>query len=140
MKEKELVRSLSAKQQATYEQELICAYGDGAKKHIDESNHNMKEWTPTDWQASQKEFDAICKLLTASLENNLAADSSDVQHIIDRHHAWLKKFWTPNKESYAGLGSAYTSDEYAKVFTPYHPELALFMAAAMKEYAEKELA
>ena len=32
--------------------------------------------------------------------------------VIRRHHSWLKKFWTPNRESYAGLGEGYTGFEW----------------------------
>ena len=59
--------------------------------------------------------------------------------IIKRHYAGLKKFWTPNKQSYAGLGVGYTEPEFSKVFDAYHPELAAFLAQAMAFFAENNL-
>jgi hypothetical protein len=65
-----------------------------------------------------------------------------VQAVIRRHHSWLKKFWTPNRESYTAIGEGYTGFEWKKAFAahdPKHPKLARFMADAMRVFAERKL-
>ena len=71
-----------------------------------------------------------------------AADLPEVHAVIERHHVWLKKFWTPNRESYTGLGMGYTGVEWPRRPAPFdseHPKLATFMAQAMKKFAVEQL-
>lgn len=53
-----------------------------------------------------------------------------------------KKYWTPDRGSYAGVGEGYTGFEWKDAFKPYdpeHPKFAGFFAEGIKVFAEKEL-
>jgi hypothetical protein len=52
---------------------------------------------------------------------------------------WLKQFWTPTRESYAGHSQLIVDSDLRKAYEAHHPQLPEFMAAAMKLFAEKEL-
>lgn len=126
--EKELAAYLNRKHGAHKAQEEISAWG---KK--------VEAWTEEDWQASGKEFESICKGLVMAIEKNLKPDSHEVQEIIRRHYTWLKRFWTPTKESYAGHADVIVDTNLRKAYQRYHPELAYYIAAAIKVFAAKEL-
>jgi TipAS antibiotic-recognition protein len=62
-----------------------------------------------------------------------------VQEVIRRHYEWLKQFWTPNRESYAGHSQLIVDSDLRKAYQVHHPQLPQFMAAAINVFAEREL-
>jgi hypothetical protein len=63
-----------------------------------------------------------------------------VLDVLDGHHRWLTGFWTPNRESYTGLGNVYADDpRFREKFDRTDPRLAEFMRAAMAAYARERL-
>ena len=142
MKDQEIYHGFSKEKQAEYEEYLINRSGEKIQDSIAESRENLKDWTNTDFVKSSREFDAICKELAGLMAKNFKADSADVQIVVRRHCEWLKKYWTPNRESYIALGQGYTEFEWKNTFKTYdseHPKLAQFLAEAMKVFAMKEL-
>jgi len=140
MKPAELFRGFDEKKQAEYEQQLIDRFGEKMREGIAQSRRKVKDWTRADWERSGKEWDDICKGLVSAMGRKLAADSNEVQGLIRRHYEWLKKFWTPNRESYSGHGRFILESELRKAYDKYDPKLAEFMAEAMNTFAEAELA
>jgi len=69
----------------------------------------------------------------------LPGESPEVQTVIRRHHQWLKQFWTPTRESYAGHSQLFLDSDLRKAYEAYHPQLPEFAAAAMRVFAEREL-
>jgi MerR family transcriptional regulator, thiopeptide resistance regulator len=141
MKDKDLYQGFAPEKQAEYEEYIKNKFGVDNQAWL-ESQKNVKKFTKADWEKNGQEWDAICKDLAAQLAKHVSPDATAVQSVIRRHHAWLKKFWTPNRESYAGLGEGYTSFEWKKAFAAHdsaHPRLAQFMADAMRVFAEREL-
>jgi hypothetical protein len=69
----------------------------------------------------------------------LSADAPGTQDIIRRHYQWLKLFWTPTRESYAGHSQLIVDSDLRKAYEAYDPRLPEFAAAAMKVFAEREL-
>jgi len=108
-----------------------------------ECEKKSKNWSKEDWEKSLKENDITFKELTKLMEKQVSHNSPEVQAIVLNLYQWIKKFcWTPNKETFTGLGQMYTEFEWKKFFAKYdpqHPRLAMFLAAAMKEFAEREL-
>ena len=141
MKDKDLYQGFAPEKQAEYEEYIRNRFGVDNQAWL-ESQKNVKKFSKADWEKSGKEWDSICRDLAAEFAKRAAAGSAPVQAVIRRHHFWLGKFWTPNRESYAGLGEGYTGFEWKKAFAAYdpiHPKLALFMADAMRVFAEREL-
>ena len=139
MKDQEMYQGFNKETQLGYEKYLIERHGDKMKEAIAESHRNIKNWMKADWDNSKEEFNEICKELTKKIEYSLKAGSSDVQSIIRRHFKWIKNFWTPTRQTYAGLAAGYLEPDFQKVFDAYHPQLAKFLAEAMKIFAENEL-
>ena len=53
----------------------------------------------------------------------LPGDSREVQEVIRRHHQWLKQFWTPTRESYAGHSQLIVDSDLRKAYEAYDPRL-----------------
>jgi len=141
MKDQEMYHGFITKEEnAEYQKYIKNRFGE---KELAECEKNVKGWTKADWEKSAGELDSICKELAKLLEKGLKVQSLEVQSVVAKHHKWLKKFWTPNKTSYAGMGQMYMELSWKKAFAPYdpnHPRLAKFLAEAMKVFADRELA
>lgn len=140
MKSQEMFAGFSPEQQAKHEQYLIDRFGEGMKEGIEQSRKKVKNWTKANWEKSGAAFAEICKDLVATMGRELPADSREAQEVIRRHYQWLKQFWTPNRESYAGHTLLIVDSDLRKAYEAYHPQLPEFTAAAIKIFAEKELA
>lgn len=139
MKSQEMFAGFDPKQQAKHEQYLIDRFGPKMKESIAQSKKRVKDWTKADWEKSTMAFCLICKDLVSALEQNHASDSREVQSVVRRHCDWLKQFWTPNRESYAGHSQLIVDSDLRKAYETHHPKLPEFLASAIKVFAEREL-
>lgn len=136
---REMYYGFSREQQREYEKQLIERFGEAAKVRIEESHQNVKNWSQSDWEKSKKEFVEVCEALSAALGKKLSADSKEVQNITKGHYLWLKKYWTPARDSYSAYGKFIVESELRKSYEAYHPQLPEFLAQAIQVFAEKEL-
>jgi DNA-binding transcriptional MerR regulator len=139
MKEEEFYKGFDKAKQKEYEQQLIERFGDKVKTTFAECERNVKDWTKADWDKSSKECEEICKKLAKLIEQHSSTDSKEVQSVIRQHFEWLKKFWTPTKESYPGHGQLIVETDLRKWYETYHPQMPEFLAEAIQIFAEKEL-
>ena len=139
MKDQEIYYGFSKEKQAEYEKQIIERFGEQGKAHTEESKRNVQGWSKAEWDSSSKEFDAICKDLTALLKKNCDSNAKEVLSVIRRHYNWLKRFWTPTRESYAGHGQFIEESELRKAYEAYHPQLPRFISEAIQAFAKKEL-
>ncbi len=140
MKDEDMYLGFSKEKQKQYEDDLVNRYGNEAKKYIVESQNNIKSWTKQDFQQNKKEADDLAKELSSKLEAGLSPNSSEVQALMKRHYNMIKKFYTPSKKVYIGLGELYKDHkDFRKLYDGYHPKLAEFIADSMKVFAENEL-
>ncbi len=135
----QLFKGFTHEQQAEHEADLVERYGQDASEHIEQTKRNIKKWTKDDWNNVRKEFEAICNELTHAVQQNIPVTDASVQAVIKRHYNWICQFWTPNRESYAGLGQEYTLPAWSNTFNGYHPQLAQYMADAINMYAQQQL-
>jgi DNA-binding transcriptional MerR regulator len=142
MKDQEIYQGFSKEKQAEYQKYLINRFGNKAADSINQSNERVKKMSKEDLEKNGKEWIRILDDLAKLWEKQASVNSLEVQKIIRRHYEWLKKFWTPDRISYAGMGEGYTGFEWKDAFKahdPEHPKLAQFLADAMRIFAEKEL-
>lgn len=139
MKDEEMYGGFSKEKQAEYERQIIERFGQQGKAYVEECKSNLKSWSQADWDKSRKEFEAICKELTQYLEKDLQADSKEVQGVIHRHYQWLKCYWTPTRESYAGHGQFIQESDLRKAYEAYHKDLPKFIAESIQIFAKNEL-
>jgi DNA-binding transcriptional MerR regulator len=139
MKSQEIFAGFSPEQQARHEQYLIDRFGEGMKEQIELSKRKVKDRRSSDWEQSGAAFIGICQDLVKLMRQERPADSPESQAVIRRHYKWLKKFWTPTRESYAGHSHLIVDSELRKAYEVHHPQLPEFVAGAIRVFAEKEL-
>jgi MerR family transcriptional regulator, thiopeptide resistance regulator len=140
VKLEELFDGFDADRQARYEADLVERYGDRAQEHVDEGKRRMKGWTKADADAYLAEWQEIVQAYAEVFRAGVAADAPQVLDVTDRHHAWLSRSWTPNRESYTGLGELYADAPEFKAQLDEHAEgLAGYVRDAIAAYAATRL-
>jgi len=121
-----------------YEAEARGRWGD---EPVDRSNAAWERMGPAGQAQFQLETTAIGAGLAAAMTGGLPADDEQVQALVDRHHAQIAVFWTPNRASYTGLGQMYVDDpRFTATYDAFAPGLATYLRDAMTVYADARLA
>ena len=126
-------------QQEKWEQELAAKRPETVD-HIAESKKQMSRWSREDGVLIQKELAEIDARLVELIEAGVEPNDARTQSVIADHFHWVSQFWTPNAESYVGLGEMYNESlEFLERFNGIHPKLAPFQRDAMAHFALTEL-
>ncbi|HEX2130509.1 MAG TPA: MerR family transcriptional regulator [Actinophytocola sp.] len=108
-------------------------------EHVDAANAKVgsaQEWWRTEGRKWAEQLGALVDLIDAGRQPT----DPEVQAVIEGHHQWISGTWTPNRESYTGLGDLYADDPRFRVnFDRTDPRLAEFLRAAMAEFARTRL-
>jgi hypothetical protein len=135
MKASDIFEGADDAQQEMWEQELAAKHPEAAR-HIADSKQLMSSWTKEDGSLIQKELAEIDARLVELIEAGVEPDDARAQSVIADHFHWVSQFWTPNAESYLGLGEMYNdSPDFLERFNGVHPNLAPFQRDAMAHYA-----
>lgn len=141
MRLEELFENFDADKQSRYEAELVQRYGEDVTPHIEESKRRMSAWTKADASRATQAWGDVLQRLAELRRAGMEADSAEVQEIIHGHYGWVCQFWTPDRESYPGLGQLYVdAPDFRVQFDEVEPGLAEYMRDAMTWYAEDRLA
>jgi len=139
MKASEVFEGADDAQQEKWEQDLIAKHPEAAS-HVAESKQLMSGWSKEDGALIQKELAEIDARLVELIEAGVEPDDARTQSVIADHFLWVSQFWTPNAESYMGLGEMYNdSPDFLERFNGIHPKLAPFQRDAMAHFALTEL-
>jgi DNA-binding transcriptional MerR regulator len=107
---------------------------------IEQSKAKVRHWTKEQWLENKKENDELYATVVKAIEAGSSPESSEVQALMEKHYQLTKIFWTPNRETYIGLGELYASNaDFVAFFDNLHPQFLEFFRAAMKVYAENNL-
>ncbi|MBB5954679.1 DNA-binding transcriptional MerR regulator [Saccharothrix tamanrassetensis] len=140
MKMEELFDGFDADRQARYEAELVERYGDCTQQHIDDGKRRMQDWKREDADKFMAEWRAVAKAYGELFDAGVAADAPEALEVTDRHYRWICLSWTPNRESYTGLGQLYVDAPDFKVQFDAHAEgLAEWVRDAIAAYARARL-
>ena len=140
MRPEELFENFDTEKQARYEAELIERYGERVRPRIEESKRRMSTWTKADAATSKEVWQGFLVQLAEVMAAGAAVDSEQVQSIVDRHYGWVCQFWTPDRESYPGLGQLYVdAPDFRVQFDEVHPGLAEYLRDAIAVYANARL-
>ncbi|XVS64125.1 MerR family transcriptional regulator [Actinosynnema sp. CA-299493] len=140
MKVEELFDGFDADRQARYEAELVERYGEGVQEHVDENKRRVKGWTKAEADGFTAEWKAVVQAYAELFDSGVAADAPRALDVTDRHHRWIRRSWTPNRESYTGLGRLYVDAPDFKVQFDAHAEgLAEYVRDAIAAYAAARL-
>ena len=128
---------LDSETRARYQAEAAERWG---SEVVEQSNQRVKGWTTQQWEESMKEWTGALTALVELMRADVPVDDPRVFEVLDGHYRWLSGFWTPNRESYTGLGNLYADDpRFREKFDRTDPGLAEYMRRAMAAYAEARL-
>lgn len=120
-----------------YEAEARERWGD---KAVDDSRARHAAMSASQKEAVMAESTAVNEELARCFDAGLAADDPAVQSAVDRHYKWVCASWTPNAESYVGLGRLYVDDQrFTAFYDKIRVGLAPYLLAGIKVYAERQL-
>ena len=122
---------------AEHEPEARERYGDAAV----ERGNSAWERLGTHGQAAHKQENAaIADGLAAEMAAGKGPDDEAVQALVDRHYRQVCVFWTPDAESFAGLGQMYVDDpRFAATYETLAAGLATFLRDAIAVYSATKL-
>lgn len=127
-------------QQKIYEQYLGDNRSEAIEDLMTDSHQRISEWKKEDWAKVKREGEELHLALTQAIYNNLKPTDPEVQGLIHKHFQVINCFYTPSKEVYHTLSQLYVEHpDFRKLYDSYHPNLARFLADAMKAFAEREL-
>lgn len=110
------------------------------QREVDDSWKKVQHWKKANWEQFKQEGEQINLDLAKLMEKNMKPSDLEVQDLIARHHAWVKHFWTPTKDSYSGLAQMYLDHpDYRSFYNRYHPNLVEYLVEAMRVYAAHKL-
>jgi DNA-binding transcriptional MerR regulator len=133
--DEEIYEGFSREKIERYNKEVDEKFGPGTVKA---SRERIGKLSKEQWQGVKDEGSVI--ILEMAELMDLSPESTKVQELVKRHHAWIKNFWTPNAESYKGLGRGYVENpEFREFYDKFKSGLADFFCAAMTHYADTEL-
>ncbi|ATE57599.1 MerR family transcriptional regulator [Actinosynnema pretiosum] len=136
----ELFDGFDADLQARYEAELVERFGERVVEPIAEGKERMKGWSPADAAGFKAEWEEIAAAFGEVAASGAAPDSAEALAVTARHHRWLLRSWTPNRESYTGLGQLYAdSPEFSAQLDAHGAGVANYTRDAMAAFAAAEL-
>jgi MerR family transcriptional regulator, thiopeptide resistance regulator len=107
---------------------------------VDESISHVQGWTSDDWAGYKSDAVAVNDRIAELFDAGVPVDDPRVFDAIDGHFRLVSRFWTPDRESYAGLGQMYVDDSrFAKNYEDVREGLTVYMRDAMKAYAYARL-
>jgi len=74
------------------------------------------------------------------MRSGAAPDSAPAIEVMAEHYASVAQFWTPDRQSYTGLGQLYFDNpDFKARYDAKAPGLAQYLRAATAAYAEQRL-
>ncbi len=74
------------------------------------------------------------------IEKGLDPASAEIQRIIKKHHTATEQLQNATQAVYIAMAQLYQEyPEFRKQLDPFHPQLAEFMAQAMRIFADQNL-
>jgi DNA-binding transcriptional MerR regulator len=110
-------------------------------EQVDAANAHVKGKSAAWWQSQGKQWAEQLGALLALIDAGHEPGDAEVLAVVDGHYRWLSSgYWTPDRESYTGLGDLYADDpRFRANFDRTDPRLAEFLRAAMAAYARERL-
>ncbi|KIS26910.1 MerR family transcriptional regulator [Arthrobacter sp. SPG23] len=120
-----------------YEEEARQRWGDQA---VEASKARHAAMSGAAKKALMQEAQDINEELARCFDAGLTADAPEVQAAVDRHYRWVCTSWTPDAQSYVGLGRMYVDDpRFTAFYDKNRAGLAPYLFEGIKAYAAARL-
>ncbi len=130
-----------ADRQGQAEEALVGRFGEGVREHFATARERTKDWTREDYLGAQQQAEQLDAKVLERMRSGAAPDSAATLEVIDEHYRMVSQHWTPDRESYRGLGSLYVEDpRFRSRYDALAPGLAEYLRDAIAAYAVQRLA
>lgn len=86
------------------------------------------------------QHDVVAKAIADQKRKGVQFDDVDVQKLIADHYAFVKQFWTPNRQAYKSLALTYVLDPaFEATYEEFEPGLAAYLKKAIEIWADQNL-
>lgn len=97
-------------------------------------------YTEAQQEQYKAQHEAIAKAIADQKRRGAQFDEVDVQKLIADHYAFVKQFWTPNKEAYKSLALTYVLDPaFEATYEAFEAGLAKYIKSAIEVWADENL-
>ncbi len=129
-----------AEGRARLEADLVQQHGEGVRTHFRDAEQVSRDWTKDDYLDAQRRGEQVEQRILAVLRSGAAPDSPTALEAMAEHFAMISQFWTPDRESYTGLGQLYVDNpEFRERYDAKDPALAAYLRDATAAYARQHL-
>jgi len=129
-----------AERRAQLETDLVEQYGDGVREHFRTADEAIADWTTSDYAEAQRRSDDLDEAVLAVMRSGAAPDSPAALAVMAEHYRAVSQFWTPDRDSYTGLGRLYVDDpQFRERYDAKAPGLAEYLRDATAAYAARRL-
>ena len=129
-----------ADRSAALEADLVAEHGEGVREHFRTARARTKDWTQQDYLGAQRDWEELEGRVVEVMRSGAAPDSPAALELMAEHHAQVAQFWTPDRESYTGLGRLYVDDPaFQARYDAKAPGLAEYLRDATAAYAQQRL-
>lgn len=138
MNDNDLYAGIAPETRERWEREAEQRWG---KEAVEDSTAKMKALSKEEVAQMKREMEEIRDEFARLFREGADPASDEVQAVTHRHYAWVSRSWTPDADSFRGLGRLYVeSHEFRRTYQedelPGCPE---FISKAMAVYAERSL-
>jgi len=131
----ELYQGFPPEKVAAIRKEARELYGE---ERVAESERRAKAMGKSRWAETNREAEAINRDLATLMESGNDPGSAETRALVSRHLAWVRNFWSPDAESYRGLGRLYLEHpEFKSHYEKVAPGLADFMCRAIDRFCDR---
>jgi DNA-binding transcriptional MerR regulator len=107
---------------------------------VTESYERSKGWSKEKWDAVNRQGTEATKNLAELAKAGVPVDDERVLDAVGAHYEWIKHHWTPDAQSYTGLGQVYAEDErFRAQYEAIHPGFAAYLRDAIAAYSAARL-
>jgi DNA-binding transcriptional MerR regulator len=107
------------------------------EEKVADSERRAKAMGKERWAQVQGEAAAINRDLAALMAAGAEPGSAGTRAAVARHLAWIRNFWTPDADSYRGLGRHYVEHpEFRAFYDKAAPGLAEYLRRAIDRFCE----
>jgi len=129
-----------ADRRAQLETDLVGQYGEGVREHFRSAEEATRDWTTSQYSDAQRRYDDLDEAVLAVMRSGAAPDSPAALAVMAEHYRAVTRFWTPDRDSYPGLGRLYVDDpQFRERYDAKAPGLAEYLREATAAYAARHL-
>jgi len=99
----------------------------------------MHTWDKPAADRFMAEWRDISAAYAALFDADTPADAQETLDVTDRHYHWICQSWTPDRESYTGLGRLYVDSPDFKSQFDHAEGFAEYVSDAIAAYASARL-